>query len=290
MEIFMLPPTQNNPLSKYFRQAKIFLRLPSKGRHYPPNALEMTESGELPVYSMTAKDELMMKIPDALINGESTVEIIKSCIPNIKDPWKMPSVDTDAVLIAIRIATFGEMLEITSKVPVIGEERTFQVDLRNFLDQLINFQYEPFVQINDDITIQVRPLTYKEFTDNALKTFEEQRIFKLVTDDTIPDDKKLQAFTNSFKKLTNLTIDMIVNSVDCIDTPDGKVNDKKFIREFFNNADKDVFSKLMKHLELLKEKTTIKPLKVKSTPEDIERGVPEEYEIPITFDQSNFFV
>jgi uncharacterized protein YdaU (DUF1376 family) len=29
--------------------------------------------------------------------------------------------------------------------------------------------------------------------------------------------------------------------------------------------------------------------KVKSTPEDIEAGAPEEYEIPITFDQSNFF-
>jgi hypothetical protein len=286
----MLPPVQSNPLTKYFRQAKIFIKLPSQGKYYPANSITIPESGEFAVYSMTAKDELMMKIPDALINGESTIEIIKSCMPNIIDPWKMPSIDTDAILIAIRIATFGEMLEITSKVPVIGEERTFQIDLRNFLDQLISFEYEPLVQINDDITIEVRPLTYKEFTENALKTFEEQRIFKLVTDDTIPDDKKLQAFTNSFKKLTNLTIDMIVNSVNCIDTPDGKVYDKKFIREFFNNADKEVFNKLMKHLETLKEKTTIKPLKVKSTQEDIDRGVPEEYEIPITFDQSNFFV
>jgi hypothetical protein len=285
----MIPPMPTNPLSKYFRQPKIYLKLPSRGKYYPINTLIQTDSGELPVYAMTAKDELMMKIPDALINGESTVEVIKSCIPNLKDPWKMPSIDTDAILIAIRISTFGEMMEITSKVPVIGEERTFQIDLRNFLDQLVNFEYEPFVQIDENLTIQVRPLTYKEFTDNALKTFEEQRIFRLVTDDTIPDDKKLQAFTNSFKKLTNLTIDMIVNSVECIDTPDGKVHDKKFIRDFFNNADKDIFNKLMKHLELLKEKTTIKPLKVKSTQEDIERGVPEEYEIPITFDQSNFF-
>jgi hypothetical protein len=35
---------------------------------------------------MTAKDELMFKTPDALLNGQSTVEVVKSCIPAIQDP------------------------------------------------------------------------------------------------------------------------------------------------------------------------------------------------------------
>ena len=96
-----------NPLKKYFRQPKIYLRLPSKGNFYPKGVLDFPESGEIPVYAMTARDELIIKTPDALINGESTVEVIKSCIPNIKDPWKMPNIDTDAILIAIRIAKIG---------------------------------------------------------------------------------------------------------------------------------------------------------------------------------------
>ena len=290
---FPLPPQgqkpQGNPLSKYFRQPKIYLRLPSKGKFYPPGALEMPESGELPVFAMTAKDELMFKTPDALMNGEATVEIIKSCIPSIKNPWMMPSIDSDAVLIAIRLATYGEKLEINTKVPGTGDSKDFEIDLRMLLDQLISFEYQSYIPVSDNISVEIRPTTYKEFTENSLKTFEEQRIFRLVNDDTIPDEKKLQAFANSFKKLTNLTIDLVVNSVVAIDTPDGKVSDKGFISEFFNNADRSTFDAIIKHLEKMKEQSSIKPMKVVATPEEIEAGAPEEYEIPITFDQSNFF-
>ena len=279
----------NNPLKKYFRQPKIYLKLPSQGKYYPPGALEMTESGELPVYAMTAKDELLFKTPDALLNGEATVEVIKSCIPAIKNPWMMPSIDSDAVLIAIRLATYGEKLEITTKVPGTGTERDFEIDLRMLLDQLINFEYQPFVPVDENITIEIRPTTYKEFTENALKTFEEQRIFRLANDDSIPDEQKLQAFANSFKKLTDLTINLVVNSIAAIDTPEGRVTDKRYITEFFANADKKLFDHVLKHLEGMKERSTIKPMKVKATSEDIAAGAPAEYEIPVTFDQSNFF-
>jgi hypothetical protein len=280
----------NNPLRKYFRQPKVYLRLPSQGKYYAAGALDMPESGEIPVFAMTAKDELILKTPDALLNGEATVEVIKSCIPNIRDPWKMPSIDSDAILIAIRLATYGEKLEITTKVPNTGEDRDFEVDLRQLLDQLATFTFDPFITIDDDMTVEIRPTSYKEFTENAMKTFEEQRIFRLVNDDSIPDEQKLSAFAVSFRKLTDLTIDLVVNSVSCIDTSDGKVTDRKFIKEFFANADRATFEKIMKHLEKMKDDSKIKPLTVRSTPEDIEAGAPEEYEIPITFDQSNFFV
>lgn len=282
-------PDQSNPLSKYFRQPKIYLKLPSGGKYYPPGAIEMTESGELPVFAMTAKDELMFKTPDALLNGEATVDVIRSCIPNIKNPWMMPSIDTDAILIAIRLATFGEKLEITTRVPGTGESKDFEVDLRMLLDHLLSFQYQPYIQVNDQITVEIRPTTYKEFTENSLKTFEEQKIFRLVNDESIPDDQKLQAFANSFKKLTDLTIGLVTNSVVAIDTPDGKVTDKRFIIDFFNNADRSSFDAILKHLEKMKEESSIKPMKIKSTPEEIAAGAQEEYEVPITFDQSNFF-
>jgi len=279
----------SNPLRKYFRQPKIYLKLPSKGKFYTPGSIIYPENGELPVFAMTAKDELMMKTPDALLNGEATVEIIKSCVPNIKDPWKMPSVDSDAILIAIRLATHGEKLEIETKVPVTGEDRSFEVDLRMLLDRLSEFTFDPFITIDEEMTVEIRPTSYKEFTDNALKTFEEQRIFRIVNDETIPDEQKLSVFANSFRKLTDLTINLVVNSVVCIDTAEGKVNDKRHIKDFFDNADNSTFDKILKHLEKMRDESKIKPLIIKASPEEIEQGVPEEYEIPITFDQSNFF-
>ena len=84
---------EQNPLRKYFRQPKVYITLPSRGNYYPDGVLNMPETNELPVFAMTAKDELIIKTPDALLNGQATVDIIKSCIPAINNPWHMPSVD-----------------------------------------------------------------------------------------------------------------------------------------------------------------------------------------------------
>ena len=278
----------HNPLQKYFRQPKLYITLPSGGLFYPDGSLEMTETGELPVFSMTAKDELAFKTPDALLNGQATVDVIQSCIPNIKNAWMMPSIDIDAALIAIRMATYGEMLTITTKVPVIGEERDYQIDLRIMLDQFANQQFEQVIRIGE-LEVHLRPLSYQEFTKSAIKTFEEQRIFNVVNNEEISDEDKLQAFTNSFAKLTELTVSMVTQGIDKIVVGEDVVSNRAHIDEFVKNADKEFFNIITKHLEDQRAKYTIKPLTVESTEEDRQKGVPATYDIPITFDQSNFF-
>ena len=278
----------SNPLQKYFRQPKLYITLPSKGKFYPGGIFESTESGELPVFSMTTKDELTFKTPDALLNGQATVDVIQSCIPNIKNAWMMPSIDLDACLIAIRMATYGEEMGITIKKPVTGEEVEMNVDLRTIMDNFADAEYIDTVQVGDMI-VRLRPLTYKEFTKNALKTFEEQRIFNIVNDDAVEDEAKLQAFTNSFVKLTELTVGMISTGIVSIQIGDDVVDNRKHIDEFIANADKQFFNEITEHLNSQKEMFAVKPMTVNSSPEDIKNGVPATYDVPITFDQSNFF-
>jgi hypothetical protein len=277
-----------NPLKKYFRQPKVYITLPSKGKFYTDGTLNLPENGELPVYAMTARDELTMKTPDALLNGQATVEMIKSCIPSIVDPWQMPSIDLDASLIAIRIATYGDDMEITTKEPGTGEDKTFGVDLRQMLNKLVTVEYENVVTIND-MQVTIRPLSYREFTDSSLKTFEEQRIFALVNDETMPDEEKLGKFNQSFKKLTDLTITVLAKSIHSIQIGDTTVSDREHIDEFIKNTDKEFFKFITDHLDIQRAKFSLEPIQVKSSKEDIEAGAPAEWEIPITFDQSNFF-
>jgi len=286
---------QANPLSKYFRQPKLYIPLPSGGKYYPAGAIDYPESGEVAIYSMTAKDELLFKTPDALLNGQATVDVIQSCIPEIKDAWNMPSIDLDVCLIAIRLATYGENMTLSIKTPVTGEEKEMQVNLRELLDTFSNIEYSNSVMM-PEMQINLRPLSYKEFTQGALKTFEEQRILNIVNDDKITEEDKLQAFTNSFAKLTDLTVDMMTKgivSIQLTQTDENDepivVNDHKHILDFVKNADKQFFNRVQKHLEGEREKFAIKPLIAEATPEEIEKGVPTTYEVPITFDQSNFF-
>tara|TARA_B110000881_G_C18586333_1_gene525028 strand:+ start:1567 stop:2421 length:855 start_codon:yes stop_codon:yes gene_type:complete len=278
-----------NPLQKYFRQPKIYLSLPSNGKYYPAGSLEISENGEYPVFPMTARDEIMIKTPDALLNGQATASVITSCIPAIKDPFNMPSMDLDACLIAIRIATYGEMMEVSIKVPVTGEDKDFDLDLRIMLDQFSNVDYNSAIQL-DGMIVNLRPLTYGEFTETSRKTFDEQRIFNVINDADMAEGDKLATFTESFKKLTDLTILTLEKSIASIEVGDDVVTDQAHIKEFIANTDKGLFESVTNHIEEQRTKFQVKPLVVDATPEEIEAGVPETYEVPVTFDQSSFFV
>ena len=280
---------QNNPLKKYFRQPKIYIKLPSSGNFYPPGTLEKTETGDFPIYAMTAKDELIMKTPDALLNGQATVDVIQSCVPNIKNAWMVPSIDLDAILVAIRMATYGDMLDLTIKIPEINDTRTYELDLRGVLDRLLSAAYDTEIQINDQLSAVVRPLNYKEFTQSATKTLEEQRIFSIVNDDTIEEQRKLEIFAASFKKLTEINVGMVSKSVVKIITPDGDTTDQEFIKEFIDNADSEFYKTVIDHLEKQKDKFAIPPSKVATTEADQAAGAPAMIEVPVVLDVASFF-
>lgn len=282
-------PRKANPLMNFMRQPKIYIRLPSQGRYWAPGSIDIPENGELAVYSMTAKDELSFKTPDALMNGQAVVDVIQSCIPGIKDAWKTPNVDLDLILIAIRIATYGEKLEISHIVPNTNETVEHEVNLQILLDQMSNNEWEEAVEINGSMTVFVHPLTYKHLTLTSMKAFETQRLMEAINNNDLSEEKKLEIFNQSFNKMTNITIDLIADSIHSIQTPSEIVKEKKFIREFIENADKDVVSKIKSHIDAMKERNGLQPIEFESTLEHIELGAPERYTVPIQFDNSNFF-
>jgi hypothetical protein len=280
--------TNQNPLGKYFRQPKIYIKLPSQGRFYDIDALNATETGEYPVYAMTAKDELSMKTPDALLNGQATVDVIQSCIPNIRNAWGMPSIDIDAVLTAIRIASYGESMDMTVKLPNTDIETSYSIDLRRVLDGFVDIEYDNIVNVNGMI-IYLKPLSYKVFTQNAIKTFEEQRIFSIVNDDNMSDERKIELFSKSFSKLTSLTVSVVAQGIQKIEIDGETVVNPLHIAEFINNADKKFYNAIMDHMEKQKEKFDIRPMKISTTKEQQAAGAPAEIEIPIVLDAANFF-
>ena len=282
-------PRKSNPLAGFMRQPKIYIKLPTGGQYWAPGSISIPDNGEIAIYSMTAKDELAFKTPDALLNGQAVVDVIQSCAPAIKDAWKTPNIDLDALLIAIRIATYGEMMEVTHMVPNTDEQVEHQVDLRIMLDKMSGNVWEEAVEINDSLTCYVHPLTYKHMSMTGLKAFETQRLMQAVNDDSISEEQKLEIFNQSFNKMTDITVELIADSIYAIQTPETVVKEKKYIKEFLQNADKDVFSKIQSHLNKMKETNSLPKLIVQATEEQIEAGAPETYEIPIKIDNSDFF-
>lgn len=276
-------------LKKYARQPKIYLTLPSGGRFYSSNPLEKSGSGELPIYSMTARDELLIKTPDALLNGEATTSMVKNCCPLIENPWEIPSIDIDAILIAIRIATYGEKMTAGFKVPNVDEELETELDLRKVLDQLQGHTYDSNLTIGE-LTFQIVPLNYKQQTELYQQTLETQRIAQVLGNPDMSEDEKIKVFQDGFKKLSATRLNGISQQIVSVKTPEGDVQNPKEISEFINDLDVETFEAITKHSETQRAPFEVKAQKVSIPKVYIEKGAPESTEVPIIFDSSNFFV
>ena len=283
--------TENaNPLNKYFRQPSIYVSLPS-GTDYPPHVVTATQTGELGVMPMTAKDEIRFKTPDALMNGQGVVDVIQSCVPEIKDAWNIKSYDLDTILIAIRIATYGETMEINFNVPGANENVSHSVNLPSILDQLRGTKVDSDIVLKDGLKITVRPLTYKDMTATSLQTFQHQKMYSAIQDSKLSDEDKATRFNEAFKTLTELNASILLKNIQLITMTDGtEISDPAHIKEFIENANATVVKEIEDKLRTLRTQGAVKPLKLKATEEQIKKGAPVTYEVPVTFDTANFFV
>ena len=283
--------TENtNPLNKYFRQAAIHITLPSNG-DYPPHVVTPSATGEFPVMPMTAKDEIKFKTPDALMNGQGVVDVIQSCIPNIKDAWQIKSYDLDTILIAIRIATYGETMDMNFNVPNTSETVAHSINLPALLDDISRQKVDTEFTMKDGLRIAVQPLTYRDMTSTSLQTFQQQKMYTAIQDSKLSDDDKAKRFNDAFRKLTELNASIILKNIASITMTDGTViTDPAHIKEFVDNANATVIKEIENKLTDLRGQGAVKPLKMKATEEQIKKGAPASYEVPVTFDTSNFFV
>ena len=279
-----------NPLEKYYRQPAIYIKLPSKGKYYPAEVFTPTETGEIPVLPMTAKDELAFKTPDAMINGQSTVDVIKSCVPNLLDPWKMVNYDTDAVLLAIRIATYGETMDITFRVPGLDEQQQHTMNLPALLEDLGRIEIADSTTTSKGFKVDIQPLDYKTLTKIQIARFEQQKMYGTIDSSSMTEEQKQTAFAKSFETLNTVNFSLLIDSIKSITTPKGDtVVDRTQIIEFCNNADTKTITEIQEKLSELRLQAQIAPLKIKTTEEQIKKGAPASFEVPVTFDNSNFF-
>jgi hypothetical protein len=283
--------TENaNPLNKYFRQASIYVKLPS-GTDYPQDVVTKSETGEIGIMPMTAKDEVRFKTPDALMNGQGVVDVIESCIPDIKDAWQIKSYDLDTILVAIRIATYGETMEINFTVPGANEQVAHTVNLPAILDQIQKTKVDTVFTLKDGLKITVQPLTYRDMTSTSLQTFQQQKMYSAVQDSELSDEDKATRFNDAFKKLTELNASILLKNIASITMTDGTViTDAAHIKEFVDNANATLIKEIETKLMDLRTQGAVKPLNLKATEEQIKKGAPASYEVPVTFDTSNFFV
>jgi rubredoxin len=271
-----------NPLKQYFRRPAIYIKLPSNYEYYDSDVIAVPENGELPVYPMTAIDEITSRTPDALFNGTAVVDIIKSCIPAIKNPWKINIIDMESILIAIRVASTGENMDIDSACPSCKEVNKYGVNLVDLLGTMPPIDYNKTLKIRD-LEVKFHPLSYSETNKNDMAQYNIQKVLAAL--DSIEDpEEKTKKSQEAIQYLTSATNDAIVSTIAYIKTPETTVTNVEFIKEFLLGCDRQTSSAIIDFSVELRSKSQLKPLRVRCT------SCQHEYDQQIILNVTDFFV
>lgn len=272
-----------NPLAKHFRKPAIYIKLPSGGRFWPKGSIDLPENGEIPVYPMTTGDEITLKTPDALMNGSSVVAVIQSCCPNILNAWHMPAVDTDALLIAVRIASYGQNMEINTVCPHCNEKNEHDVSLPEFLDRVKCPDYSQQL-IEDGLKIKLRPQDYHQVSQSNVINFEESKLAQALADPNVEEEVRNARLKASMQRIIDLNENLMVKCTEYIELEDGeRVTDANYLKEFYQKADARVVRAVTDRLSALAQQAALPLIDVSCS------ECTKAYKVPIEFDYASFF-
>jgi hypothetical protein len=270
----------NNPLQKYFRQPKIFISLPSKGIYNNPGVIT-GDVGNMPIFGMTGMDEIIIKTPDALLTGESTVKVIESCCPTISSGWEVTNLDLDLILTAIRIATYGNSITISHRCEHCSADNDYELELTNLIDHYQHVVYDNKVALKE-VVVKLRPLSYKQVTDFSIENFQLQQ--KLIQAQSISDDdERNKLISKLYVDFGMLQVEIYSASIESIEAGNQVVEERLFIDEWLKNTEKETFAKLKEHIDKNKEAWKTPPQLVECD------NCKKENTLSIELDHSNFF-
>ena len=280
-----------NPLSAYFRAPKLFTKIPSGGKFYAEGVIEFNDDSslELAIFPMTTKDELLLKNPDALLNGEAVASLIHSCVPEIKNARELYSADVDALLIAIRGASGGDNVDVAAKCPKCETITDVTVSVASSLQSMEELKDLYQITLANGLVITGMPFSYKNTIKAGVASFQSTRSMQSIA--TLTDDmERLKAFNSSFVKLADLNFELLIDAIYSVvyqdeEGEDVAIKDKLIIREFLENTDSTLGKEIEAFINSINAKGVNSEVQIVCNNEECG----EEFVSSINFDPVNFF-
>ena len=235
---FSMP--SDNPLARYFRVPGLHVKLPTGGAFMPVGSIDFTVGGDVPVFPMAAKDELLLKSPDALMSGYALEKLIESCVPAIRQPRAIATQDLDVLLLAIRAATYGDTMQLDATCPSCQTVNEINCHLPSLLATMETVDPDNTVRLSDEIVAHVRPYSLGNATMLALASFDESRKLQALENSEVKATgiERNRAITQSMDRINALNLDMLADCIIQIVVPGAVVTDRKSIKEFVANVPK----------------------------------------------------
>jgi len=275
-----------NPLKHLYRSKTVYVQLPSKGKFYkkPP---KFSVDGEIGVMPMTTNDELKLKSPDALFNGEAMFDMLQSCVPDIENPREIPACDLDVLVFAIRIATSGDEMEISSECPHCEKTHEYEVNLTRFMASAKEMELDPTVQIDENTTVHVRPYSLESRMKTQIQQFHAYRMESMLNGGDISQDRKVELFNDALAAASSISVELVASNITKVELKSGEdvtnVEEYDHIYQWVMNMDSNTYKKIIGHIRKLSDANIEKEVVLNCA------GCNKEYRSDIDLDPTNFF-
>lgn len=277
-----------NPLAQYYRRPGTHIGLPSGGRFYkqPP---KLSDTNELAVYPMTAKDELALKNPDGLLNGEALKQVLSSVCPDIANVSEMPAPDIDAILVAMRMASYGDDMELDVShncEQSDGKTQRITVGLGSVLSTLKAIPNDiGQVTLASGIKVVLKPYTLDAQSRLLRIQFVTMRQLQAAeNNENITIDQKAEIANKGYNDLVLLSQDILAQSIISVTLPDGiEVTNPGHIADWVKNLDRATNERLDEELKRFGQYGITRTVEVKC------EHCGEMFKSDMLFDPTSFF-
>jgi hypothetical protein len=283
----ILMAKNSNPLQGYLRSPKLYVLLPSGGKFSNIESISDI-SQELPIYPLTSMDETLLRNPDALLNGESMAKVITSCT-GIQNAYELTANDVDVILLAIRYATYGNDLEISTPCTECNATVEKTVEIEPILETIEVLEDSYMVTLDNNLRCYLKPYTLRDSQKAALSAFRETSELNTLINAEADEMAKLTTFNKSFQAMADLNIEILSNAVVKViipaieDTEQVEVTNKNHIEEWVRGISKQHADVIIDELNVINE------LGVQREVEATCEACTNTFKTKIEFNPSNFF-
>ena len=239
----------DNPLQNFYRNKEIYVRLPTQGKWYA-NPPKLTADGEIGVYPMTVKDEILLNIPDSLYNSESLFELFKSICPDIPDPYEICMPDVDVILLASRAATYLNKMRVGSTCTHCETFQEYEIDLAQVLSRISYDNSSIEVEIGEHLAVGIKPNTLKTVSASNIQMSNTAKLLaNMKATDVFPEEIR-EEHLKGIQITAAASIAVLADAVEYVEIKgEQRVTDYQHIVEWISNSDKRTVELLQKQLE-----------------------------------------
>ena len=270
-----------NPLLEDLSFPPVAICLPTRGYWYEDDVINPNADPlDLEVKPIGILAEQNYRDPWLLASGKAIPRLVREVCPAILRPEQLAEVDIEVILLATRLASYGEKMSVKHKcqgnVDAEGdgepceEENELDVNIQEFITR-----YGPIENL-DDYQVELQAVAHKVFLrptpyTHSLRVLQQavkaQQTFSSFEDmsaeDFVLDAGKVNDYTQLADLTSEVTINSIVESISYVTTIKGvKVFEKDAIREWLlamtTTESKLIVDKINKLAMQLRQRSEIK--------------------------------